>query len=541
MSLIKGTSVSYTYSGCVSPVFSNLDFCISSESKIGLVGRNGCGKTTLLKLISGMLPDFSGEILNFCSNIGVLSQETSWKEGITAEEAIYSALPNLFPIREKIRMLENGRNLESETISLAQLYNDYNDHDGFAIEAKLQKLSHEFGFSETHLKLPANKLSGGEKTKLNLIGLLLKSPDLLLLDEPTNHLDISALKWLEEFLAQLRIPFLTISHDRYFLDQSCRSIWELKNGSITEYSGNYSFYKRQKQQTLEKQMEKAQQNVKKINRLQSSAREVRTTANKMENFKAKRSIAKNGRICKRDDGSGKAVRIQNKQKAANVMEKRIDREIEKAEACKPFIEKKRSILFGENRLKNNCVLRVNQLCKAYAAPILTDIDFALGNGRHLAICGPNGSGKTTLLRILAGIENSDKGSISWAPQASIGYYAQEFEQLNPDSSILGEVLQGDLANQTRARTILGCLKIEKDMVNQQIKSLSVGEKSKTALARILFSNPDVLILDEPTNHLEIEARESLEDALEHFSGTIIFVSHDRYFTERFADEQVILV
>lgn len=539
MSLIRATSLSFCYPGSINPVFSGISFAVERASRIGLVGPNGCGKTTLLKLICGELTDFSGNLESGRLQIGILPQHLEFAGDQTGISYILGSDKRLQKIHDEILQLEQSA-AAPDPIRQGELYTAYGEAGGFELETKVARLTDEFNLSQQMLARHVETLSGGEKTKIALLRLLVTSPDLLLLDEPTNHLDVATLEWLENYLSKSRTPFMVISHDRRFLDLCCNEIWELKNGSLTLFGGNYSFYKLQKEQAQARQIEAAEQADRKISRLKTSASQVRTDADRMETFKPTRSISKTGRICKRDEGSAKALlRTQNKQRAATVLERRLENMIEEAEASRPFIEKKRAISFAPCKLKNNTVLRIENLTKSYGKlQVLADFSLIVANGARLAITGANGSGKSTLLRMLAGCDTADAGLISWAPDARTGYYAQEFEQLDPELSILDQVLQGDLAQQTRARTILGCLKLEKEKVNQQIKTLSVGEKSKTALARLLFAEPDVLLLDEPTNHLEIEARETLEEALEGFSGTLIMVSHDRWFVDRLAEDRI---
>ena len=541
MSYITGTSISYSYPDSCFNILEDLSFKINPESKIGLIGANGCGKTTLFKIISKQISDFDGSISKHRNlKIGLLPQEIDFSAAKTPAEYIWLEFPQLFSIQNEIKHIEASQT-ETSGIRLGELYSRFSELDGYNVENRINKLTNEFGFTYDRLSQDIANFSGGEKTKLGLVKLLADKPDLLLLDEPTNHLDLETLSWLESYLSKLKIPYVVISHDRKFLDKAVNSIWLLKSGKIKEFTGNYSFFKDSSEAELERQKEMLEQKKKEISRLKKSASSQRTEANSIENFKFKRSIAKNGAICKRDAGSGSGVRIQNKQKAANVIEKRLERKIQEAEDSKPFIEKKRSIHFEECHLKNRTVLKVGSLCKSFeTCELFKNLNFWVENGESLAIKGPNGSGKTTLLRILFKKDSDFTGEISWAPKANIGYYAQEFEQLDPTSSILDEVIQGNYEEQTRARIILGSLRLEKDKVNQKISTLSIGEKSKTALAKLLFSNPDVMLLDEPTNHLEIQVRESLENALLDYKGTIILVSHDRYFCEKIATRSISL-
>lgn len=540
MSLITATNISYTYPGAVAPVFNDLSFSANSSSRIGLVGPNGCGKTTLLNILTGNLAGYSGQVIwRPGLRMATLSQEA----GERSSQSVFAFLrPQVAALRTEINHLEESVDAAT-ALQLAERYTEFNDIDGYAVEADIARLFSEFSLAPEFLQRPVDSLSGGEKNRVGLIRLLLDRPDFLLLDEPTNHLDVEALEWLESYLRNIKIPWLVVSHDRRFLDNCCEKMWELKNGSLTEYSGNYSFYREQKEQRLQRQIIDAKQADRQIDRLQKAAEMQRTEANRMENFKPERDRTKRGGICKRDEGSAKALlRTQNKQRAATAMEQRLQRLVDQAKAEKPFIEKKRSISFPEKNIKNSCVLRVENLNKAYGdLQLFKGFSLTVLNGERLAVVGPNGSGKSTLMRIMAGYEGCDSGLVSWAPEAVAGYHAQEFEQLDFSATVLEHVLAGDYAGQTRARTILGCLKLEKEKVDQRIETLSVGERSKTALARLLFMAPEVLLLDEPTNHLEIEAREALEEALVDFAGTIIVVSHDRYFVERVSTRQISLL
>ncbi|NLF95221.1 MAG: ABC-F family ATP-binding cassette domain-containing protein [Candidatus Riflebacteria bacterium] len=540
MLIIAVSNLSYTFPGAVQPVFTNLNFSVDSDARIGLVGPNGCGKTTLLQILAGKISGFCGQLTGKpVLRIATLSQET----GERVSQSVFAFIrPQIANLRKEIDRLEKSCDSDAAAMKLAGFYNDFSACDGFNVEADIARLFSEFSLPQEFLWRPLESLSGGEKNRVGLVRLLLDKPDLLLLDEPTNHLDVEALEWLENYLRNLKIPWLVVSHDRRFLDNCCETVWELKNGSLSEYGGNYSFYRLAKDQAHARKVLAAEIADRHIERLQKAAEKQRNDANRMESFKPKRDRTKKGGICKRDEGSAKALlRTQNKQRAATAMEQRLQRLVDKAQAEKPFIEKTRSISFPEKNLKNSCVLRVEGLSKSYGSlSLFADFSLTLLNGDRLAIVGPNGSGKSTLMRMLAGCESSDGGLISWAPAAVVAYHAQEFEQLDFSATVLDHVLAGDYAGQTRARTILGCLKLEKDKVDQQIATLSVGERSKTALARLLFMAPDVLLLDEPTNHLEIDAREALEEALADFVGTVVFVSHDRHFVEKISTRQIVL-
>ncbi len=542
MSLVTGKSISFTYPSTSQQILCEIDFAINPDSKIGLIGQNGCGKTTLFRIISGELQNFTGN-LSFHKKccIASLAQEQNVETQISAYHFLWSFNPELQKLKSEIEMLENSP-ASDNGIKLAELYGAFQEKNGFHKEAILEKTAAEFGFPPDVLLRSFESFSGGEKTRLALSRILINEPDLLLFDEPTNHLDLASLEWLENYLKRSKIPFVIISHDRRFLDNTVNQIWEIKNTRINVYSGNYSFFKDSKAKELARQVLLNEQKKKEIHRLKQAAGQQRTEANKMENFTRKRDIGKNGKVCKADDGSGKAaLRTQNKQRAANAIEKRLAREIKTAEENKVFIEKERKISFKEKVSRKRFALKIENLSKSFGENnLFQNLDFAVESGQKLAICGPNGSGKTTLLKILNGNLKPDSGNFAWDSFAKIGYYSQEFEHLNQDEAAIDEVLQGNYKEQTRARIIMGCLKLEKDKAMQKISTMSIGEKSKTALAKILFAEPEILLLDEPTNHLEITAREALEDALTIFTGTIIFVSHDRYFVEKIADSTLVL-
>ncbi|MDD3000139.1 MAG: ABC-F family ATP-binding cassette domain-containing protein [Candidatus Riflebacteria bacterium] len=529
MLLVNGSNVHFSYPGSPEEVFAGISFSIYSGAKIGVVGSNGSGKTTLLKLIQNNAENVI---------IGYLSQEIVFAENQSIKSYVLSDYSNLAQIYEKIFLLESKSELsETEGVILANLYTEYSEKEGFSIETEIYKKTSLMGLEYCDLNGKMQLLSGGEKTKVALLRLLIKNPDILILDEPTNHLDTDTLTWLEGFLGESNTAYLIVSHDRRFLDACCKEMWEIKDKKINIYTGNYSDYKKSKNETFLRALETSKQLEKHISKLENAVDKTRTEANRMENFKPKRSFGKNKKICKRDAGSGKGLlRTQNKQRAANAMSLRLGKMIEQSDKIKPFIEKKRSLSFAQNELRNNTVLKIEKISKKYDDNILFDkFSLIVSNRERLAITGPNGSGKSTLLKMLMGIERPDSGTYSWALQASIGYYSQELELLNPQETVLESVLKGRLPEESRARTILGCLRLEKDAVLKKTSEISSGEKSKTLLASLLFDSPDVLVLDEPTNHLEIEAREALEAALDNYDGTLIFVSHDRYFVEKLAE------
>ena len=447
--------------------------------------------------------------------------------------SIFASLdPSLLSAKEKIRDHYSGIK-PVDDISLTESISKFENLNGYNFEIKLDKMLDRFEINKNELLRSVATFSGGEKTKLAMVRLLLNEPDLLLLDEPTNHLDTTQLEWLENFLVDTKIPFITISHDRKFLDKTVSIIWEIENKKIKQYSGNYSFYKYEKESELKQKMHDFESHQRKIKQLRRTQGQRKAWASSYQG-----ETGLGGKAHTYEDVTNKGKKAM---KRAKNIEKRIEKIIEKEEAQKPFIAKERKISLHDSDLKNKVVLSVANIGKKFDDNIIFDnINFEVENGERFAIGGINGSGKSTLLKIISKNIQPTKGTIKWAPKTKIGYYAQEYENLDFTNSIIEEVLQENTKEQTQARTILGCFNIEKDEVNRKISTLSIGEKSKTALAKIIFSESNVLILDEPTNHLEISTREALEDALMNFNGTIIFVSHDRYFCERIKTREVLL-
>jgi len=521
---INGNNIDFKYEGQVDYILEDVTFRLDRSSRVGLVGDNGSGKTTLLHLISGELVPYHGEIEKPTDiKIGCLPQEVSLEGRKTVEEYLFSAQPTLHELREKIAAADQT------TPAYADLIAEYYARGGESFEIEFAKILTAFNLDTRIIEMPVSLLSGGEKTKVAIAGILLRKPDLMLLDEPTNHLEMTSLEWLEGFLKSSPVPFLTVSHDRRFLDNTIGEIWEIEYQTLTKYSGNYSFYKKKKEQEIKREQHLYEIQQRKIRKLRQAAR-------------MSRDAAASHQAETRAEGYAPVFEsIMNEarhaMKAAKRIEKRIQRMIEKEEAKKPFIERDRKITIKSTSLKNPTVATVTGLSKTYGArKILDNINLTVANGTKLGIIGRNGSGKSTFLKIIAGALDDFGGEYKWAPRAGIGYYSQEHENLDPKKTILDEVLQGRNSDQTRARTILGRLNIRRDKVYQSVATLSLGERSKTALARILFSEANVLILDEPTNHMEISAREAFEEALEDYSGTVLIATHDRYLLDRIATE-----
>lgn len=525
MLYIQGQNISFKYEEAENEILKNISFTVDKDSKIGLIGSNGCGKTTLLKILLGKLA-FEGNLYrNNADNIAYLPQELDLDDDIKMIDYFFHTRPELAELRKRLSESEENH-ADDEQIAL--LWYDYAKFDGYTFEADISKIAGKFGFCEDDLERPVSTFSGGEKTKLALASLLIGEPDLLILDEPTNHIDENSLVWLENYLINLKTPYIVVSHDRKFLDNCTKKIWEIGRDGLKEYGGNYSLYKQEKERELNYKIDQQKTANKKVKQLKQAYSDRKQWA---ETHQASTGTEGNAKTYNSVTNFAKYAM----QKAKNI-ETRMEKMIEKAESEKPFIEKKRSFSIDGESSGGNIILRVEGLSFGFTDEYLIDgLSFELNRNDRLAVCGKNGSGKSTLLKLLTGNLTADDGTVKWSPSVKIGYYAQEFENLDFNKTILEEVTQGDNLMQNKARTLLGCLKIEKDMVFRKISGLSIGERSKTALAKILMTEPSVLILDEPTNHLEIESREALENAIINYQGTLIVVSHDRYFREKVTD------
>ncbi len=527
---IKANKLTFKYSEELNFGLTDLSFNIHSESRIGLIGTNGCGKTTLIKILLKQLSPHHGSLTIPKSwQIGYLPQNIQIGNNLTVMEYL---------LQVKNHLLHCYRQLQSERISdveLGYLYADWSLKGGFDFEARIHKT-----LEQMNLKLELNRqvqsLSGGERTKVAIGQILLTDPDLLILDEPTNNLDLKTLKWIEQFLQNSMIPFLIISHDRSLLDSSVRQIWELKDGHLKEYIGNYSHYKKIKEQEFTRLKLAYEVQHKKVVQLEKAQNKLKEKALKRENFKSSRSVKKNGGLCKRDEGCGRRIRNeQGLMKKSVAVNSRLDHLIKKEEAKKPRVIKKVKVSLTSDKTRSRFLIVAQKITKSYANNLILDnIDFCVNNGDKIAILGANGSGKSTLLKIITGKLTPDNGSVYSPSSISIGFYTQEFEGLNFDNSVLDEVTNHKVDHLPLARIILGQLKMDKAVLFQKVKDCSPGERGKLALAKILLKRPQMLVLDEPTNHLEIAAREALEEALKQYNGTLVFVSHDPYFCQKLA-------
>jgi len=483
---------------------------VNPGEHVGLVGRNGSGKTTIFRLINNEEQPDRGDVIRARGiRLGLLAQHIHFEAGSTVHESALAAFGHLQQIEHEMhelehRMGEGVANLDQILERYSDLQHQFEREGGFEYTAKAEAILQGLGFDRTTWTLETEKLSGGQQNRLGLVRLLLAEPDILLLDEPTNHLDVVAVEWLEEFLHASTTGFVIISHDRYFLDRCCRRIIELENGRAASYTGNYSDYLVEREERREAQ-QRAYDNQQQM-------------------------IAKTEEFIRRNLAGQKTKQAKSRRTLLAKLE-RID-----AVRADQFS--------GDFRLKSieragNHVLTVEQTTIGYPDKVLAqNISFVLRRGECLGIIGPNGSGKTTFLKTILKKIAPLAGEIRWGTKVQVGYYAQQLDDLDDRNEIIMELRRVASAGATAGelRSFLAKFLFRGDDVYKHVRDLSGGEKGRLALAKLIYSRVNVLVLDEPTNHLDIPSREALEEALDAYEGTILTISHDRYFLDRIATQ-----
>lgn len=496
------------------PLFDDVSFELHAGERVGLVGPNGAGKTTLLRLLVGLdRPDQGNVRLHAGSRVALLRQQPDFAEGRSLFDEAKSALDELLAAHddmvrtaEKLAQATEEAERKSLETRYARLEELLRHHDAYNVDHQVEQVLDGLGFARSDYSRPVSTFSGGQQSRLMLAKLLLAAPDVMLLDEPSNHLDIQTTRWLEDYLARQSEAMLIVSHDRYFLDRVVNRIFELHAARITAYPGNYKQYVRLREERYEQQMK---------------AWEAQ-----------KEYVEKQEEYIRR-------VHYGQLHKQAASRQKQLDR-LERLE--RPTKVTGPQMHFGEVRRSGDIVLEVEDLTKAYDRPLFQDLSFTLPRGKRLGIMGPNGSGKTTLLRCILGDEKPDRGKARRGHLVDVGYYDQHLATLPTDLPALRAVWPDpdpDIDEQ-RMRDLLARFGILGDMVNQSVAEMSGGERSRVALARLVAEGVNLMILDEPTNHLDLWACESLEQALLQFEGTVIVVSHDRYFLNRVVDILIVL-
>ena len=485
-----------------------LSFEIQEGECVAILGRNGCGKTTLFNILTGQMDYDDGEVyVNPNKRLGLISQIPRFPEGYTVEDVLRSAYAGLMKIRRRMELLEhemaNGATPE-QLREYDALTNRFQSGGGYEMDVDVDKICNGLGISREQREQDFLSLSGGEKTRVNLARLLLEKTDILLLDEPTNHLDLRSVEWLEQYINAFKGTVLAISHDRYFIDQVADRVIEITDGHAEFYSGNYSFYMDEKQARFDLQMKQYEQE-------QAKLKQLGFTVERMKGWGI------NNRTLYR-----RAMSIQH----------RMDR-IRKTE--RPKTEKTMKASFGEKDFSGDVVFKMKNVSKSYGERVLfSDVNLNVEGGERIALLGDNGTGKSTFIKCLLGEEDC-QGKIQFGPTVKWGYLPQIIHFAHPERSLYDTMLYEKNCTPQMARDRLGAFLFQGEDVFKSVGNLSGGEQSRLRLCMLMDEKINLLILDEPTNHLDIASREWVEAAIEEFEGVLLFVSHDRYFIEKFAE------
>ena len=505
----------------IDSILENVNFTVNEYDKIGIIGVNGTGKTTLFKIISGIYGYDSGDIYTSKDcEIGYLEQNTNFHSENTILEEVLEVFKDVIEMEKYLRDLEHKISKESSntnSTTLEKLMNEYSnkleafsDMNGYGYKSEAKGVLKGLGFSDEDMDKPISILSGGEKTRVLLGKLLLKKPTLLLLDEPTNHLDSEAIEWLEVFLKQYKGTVILISHDRYFLDQVVNRIFEIHNKKLKTYNGNYSDFI--KASAIEKELE--------LKKFEDQQKDIKKQEESIERLKA--------------FGREKHLkRARSKEKALAKVDV-----LDKPEAYR----KKAKIEFNPSVTSGNDVLQLRDISMRYGERILfKDLNLDIYRGEKVALIGANGIGKSTLFKIIMNEITPLSGDIKFGTNVNVSYFHQEQKTLNLDNTIIDEIWEDNKQlTQTSLRTMLGAFLFEGEEVFKKISTLSGGERARVAILKLILSNSNLLLLDEPTNHLDIDSKEVLEEALSSYTGTIFTISHDRYFLNTVVDKVLVL-
>ena len=491
-------------------ILNGLSFQVDSGERVGLLGKNGAGKTTLFRMLTGELEPDEGEIqLGAGRRVGLISQIPVYPAGYTVEDVLRSAFARMYRMKDEMDALalamEQGASDETTLRRYGELNARFEGLGGWDTDTAVNKVANGLSIPQAMRQREFDCLSGGEKTRVNLGRLILEDTNILLLDEPTNHLDLQATEWLEEYLRKFRGTVVTISHDRYFLDRTVTRIIEIQDGKAEFYSGNYSFYAIEKERRYQERMKQYLKEQAKIQQLEKAAEQMHLWAFMGNDALHKRAFS---------------------------VEKRIER---MRTTQKPTKARKLEARFQSREFKGDEVLQIKGLAKSFGEKhLFSDVYLRCEGGERIALLGENGTGKTTLLNILTGSEKPDSGSVRLGPSVKAAYLPQVIHFDHPERSILDTMLyELDITPQS-ARNRLAAYQFTGEDVFKKVSVLSGGELSRLRLCMLMDESINLLILDEPTNHLDIDSREWLEEAVEAFDGTLLFVSHDRYFINRFA-------
>ncbi len=514
MIVLAGKDIKKSYG--IDTIIENISFTVQDQDKIGVVGVNGAGKSTLFKIITGVLEKDEGELFfGKGIRVGYMTQDFEFHSENTILEEMLTVFQHLIDMEKEISSLEHrisgseaaSGGLEQLLKNYANLQEQYKQKKGFEYQSLARGVLKGLGFAQEDFDKRVNILSGGQKTRIALGKILLQDFDILLLDEPTNYLDIQSVEWLESFLRTLRGAVMIVSHDRYFLDMVTTKTFEIENKTLVEYNGNYSKYvdlKKLRQEELMKDYELQQ-----------------------------REVERQKAIITR-------FRQYNREKSIKQAESR-EKALERMELLDKPLSTPKGVKFTfEPRIKSgNDVLFVNEVAKSFDRPLFENATFEIKRGERVALLGPNGIGKTTLLKIIMGLLRPNEGNVRYGTNVHLGYYDQEQENLSYDKLVIDEIWDEypDL-NQTDLRTKLAAFLFQGEDVFKEVYKLSGGERSRISLLKLMLSKSNFLLMDEPTNHLDIVSKQVLEEALSGYNGTVLFISHDRYFINKVATKVV---
>ncbi|MBB2481845.1 ABC-F family ATP-binding cassette domain-containing protein [Bacillus sp. APMAM] len=498
-------------------ILSNIKLEIQTKNRIALVGRNGAGKSTLLKIISGQMSHDTGEIIKPKDvSIGYLAQNTGLESELSIWDEMLTVFHDLKEMEKKLRSLEHQMSdpsIYDKADQYERLLKEYDelqirfkDSGGYQYEADIRSVLHGLRFGDYDYNTLIKTLSGGQKTRLALAKLLLTKPDILILDEPTNHLDIDTLSWLEQYLQGYEGAILIVSHDRYFLDKVVNQVYEISRHMIQKYIGNYSDYLVKKAEQYEQDMKLYEKQQEEVAKLQDFIQRNLARASTTKRAQSRRKKLEKMTLMDRPNGD----------------------------------EKSANFSFDIERQSGNDVMNIRNAAIGYNNQVIAEnIDISIKKGDSIALVGPNGIGKSTLLKTIIKKLSLFNGTIEYGSNVMIGYYDQEQAELSSNKTVLQELWDDyPLKSEKEIRTVLGNFLFSGDDVSKIVSTLSGGEKARLALSKLMLQNANFLILDEPTNHLDIDSKEVLENALIDYPGTILFVSHDRYFINRIATKVI---
>ena len=491
-----------------SRLLDGLSFQIDTGERVGLLGPNGCGKTTLLRILTGVMDYDEGDVVIAPGKrMGLISQIPVYPAGYTVEDVLETAFEPLHRMEAEMTQISQKLAEGEDDPALLSRYDKltvaFQAGGGYETQINKNKVSNGLSISEAMRAQLFDQLSGGEKTRVNLARLILENTDILLLDEPTNHLDLRATEWLEEYLAKFKGTVLTVSHDRYFLDKAVNRVIEIQNGKAEFYAGNYSFYAVEKEKRYLERLRQYEKEQAEIDRLTETARKMHEHNTELLH---KRAFSIEKRI----------ARMQT-----------VDR---------PTRERKMEVRFGEREFRGDEVMTIKGLSKGFGERKLFDnVNLEVTGGERIALIGDNGTGKSTLLKIILGEETADSGKLKMGPTVKTGYLPQHVHFSHPERTLVDTMIYDlDCTAQT-ARNRLGSFQFRGEDVFKPVSALSGGEQSRLRLCMLMDEKINLLVLDEPTNHLDIQSREWIEEAVEEYEGNLLFVSHDRYFIDRFAN------